>query len=121
MKQNKQKQIYFSQKAHNACEVPERFVLGPVLFNIIIDHIDSGIECALGKFARETKLGVVDIHGRDTIKWDFTNSEGGDYPLLLCTHKVPSPHLEGCVQAWGTQHKKDVELLEQVQRRKHLS
>ena len=27
------------------------------------------------------------------------------------------PHLEHCVQAWGLQHGKNVELLEQVQRR----
>jgi len=27
------------------------------------------------------------------------------------------PHLECCIQAWGAQHKKDAELLEQVQRR----
>ena len=27
------------------------------------------------------------------------------------------PHLEYCVQAWGSQHMKDVELLERVQRR----
>ena len=26
-------------------------------------------------------------------------------------------HLEHCVQAWGSQHNKDTELLEQVQRR----
>ena len=27
------------------------------------------------------------------------------------------PHVEHCVQAWGPQHRKDVELLERVQRK----
>ena len=47
--------------------------------------------------------------------------EGGDSATLICSDKTPAgvhyPAVEPCIELWRPQHRKDVDLLEWVQRK----
>ncbi|KAK4827903.1 hypothetical protein QYF61_022326 [Mycteria americana] len=66
-------------------------------------------------FAQHEELSIETVKSWPHIKRSVASRSG--YGILPLCSALVRPHLQFCIQLWSPQHRKDMDLLERVQRR----
>lgn len=61
-----------------------KYFLGPILFNVFINHLDVELKCILSKFADDTKLGraVDSLESREVLQRNLDRLVAGHSPIM---------------------------------------
>ncbi|KAK4825766.1 hypothetical protein QYF61_002329 [Mycteria americana] len=105
------------------CGVPHASILGPALFNIFINNLDAEVECTISKFADDTKLGGWSHAGHKyKLGEEWLDNSPAERDLGVLVHSRLNMSQQHALTAkirfyfWTPQFKKDVKVLEWVQR-----
>jgi len=74
---------------------------------LVDEELDMNQQCVLKAQKANCLLGCIESSVTSRLR---------EVTLDFCS-ALARPHLESCIQLWSPQHKKDVDLLERVQRR----
>ena len=89
-------------------------MLGPILFLVYIDDLEEGVTGNILKYADDTAASK----GNQVLGMIRRNITYKERSLIVPLYKaIVRPHLEYCIQAWSPYLRKDIDMLEKIQRR----
>ena len=97
--------------------VDAQYTMGSTLLNTNLREKDLGLTISADMTVSE-QCGIATAKGNQTLGLIRRNIVYKETELIIPLYKtIVRPHLEYCIQAWRPYRKKDIDMLERIQRR----